>query len=58
MAAMDGGNGGWAYLFGASPLSATSMDLVIDEDTIADTERNHTPEQVFYLVFESAVVVP
>ena len=58
MAAMDGGNGGWAYLYGAAPLSAASMDLVIDEDTINDAERNHTPEQVFYLVFELDVVFP
>ena len=39
-------------------LSAASMDLVIDEDTIGDAERNHTPEQVFYVVFESPVVFP
>ena len=58
MAAVDGGNGGWAYLYGASALSATSMDLAIEEDTIGDTERNHISEQVFYLVFESAVTVP
>ena len=55
---MDGGNGGWAYTFGASPLSASQMDLVIDEDTINDSERNHTPEQVGYVVFESPIVYP
>lgn len=58
MAAVDGNNGGWAYTFGASPLSTSQMDLVIDEDTIGDTERNHTPEQVGYIVFQSAVTVP
>ncbi len=51
MAAVDGGNGGWAYTFGPSPTSTTSLDLVIDEDTIGDSERNHTTEQVGYVVF-------
>ena len=30
----------------------TSLYLSIDEDTIGDTERAHTSEQVGYLVFE------
>ena len=54
MAAVDGGNGGWAYTFGSAPMSTSSLDLVIDEDTIGDAERNHTPEQVSYLVFATA----
>jgi len=29
---MDGNNGGWAYLYGASPLAATNVQLAIDED--------------------------
>ncbi|MCH8147333.1 MAG: hypothetical protein IH987_04965 [Planctomycetes bacterium] len=58
MAAVDGGNGGWAVLFGPAPLSATGMNLAIDEDTIQDLERNHISEQVNYLVFETAVVFP
>jgi hypothetical protein len=52
---LDVGNGGWAMLYGASPLSVSSIDLVIDEDQINDTERNHTTEQVGVLVFQSAV---
>jgi hypothetical protein len=58
MAAVDGGNGGWAYTYGADPITTTSLDLVIDEDQIGDSERNHTTEQVGYLVFEDAVVYP
>jgi hypothetical protein len=58
MAGVDGGNGGWAYTYGASPLSATTMGLAIDEDQIADSERNHITEQVGYVVFESAFVYP
>jgi len=57
-AAMDGGDGGWAVLYGASPLSASTLDLAIDEDQISDSERNHTTEQVAYLVFEEDVVYP
>jgi PKD repeat protein len=51
-AAMDGNDGGWAHLFGANPVSATNLDLVIDEDQLVDSERSHTREQVAYLVFE------
>jgi hypothetical protein len=58
MAGVDGGNGGWSYTYGAAPTTATTLDLVIDEDQIGDTERNHTSEQVGYVVFESAFVYP
>ncbi|MBX2821080.1 MAG: T9SS type A sorting domain-containing protein [Rhodothermaceae bacterium] len=57
MAAVDGNNGGWSYLFGGTPTSSTGLDLVIDEDQIGDSERAHTTEQVAYLVFESNVNV-
>jgi hypothetical protein len=53
---VNGNNGGWAYLYGASPLSATQIKLTIDEDQIYDSERNHKAERVSYLVFEDAVV--
>jgi hypothetical protein len=53
-AAMDGGNGGWPVLYGASPLAASNLDTAIDEDQVQDSERNHTAEQVAYVVFETA----
>ncbi|MCO6439031.1 MAG: S8 family serine peptidase [Phycisphaerae bacterium] len=58
MAAMDGGNGGWAYTYGSTSTTTTQLRLAIDEDQIADTERNHVNEQVGYIVFESALVYP
>jgi hypothetical protein len=58
MAGMDGGNGGWAYTYGSNPTSTTQLDLAIDEDTVKDSERKHTPEQVGYIVFESELVYP
>ena len=51
-AAMDGNNGGWAALYGANPVSTTSINLAIDEDMANDTERAHINEQVGYIVFE------
>ena len=51
-AAMDGANGGWAILYGANPLSATTLSLAIEEDQISDSERKHTTEQIGYIVFE------
>ncbi len=58
MAGVDGGNGGWAYTYGSAPATATTLDLAIDEDQVNDTERNHTPEQVAYVVFASSGVYP
>jgi hypothetical protein len=51
---MDGGNGGWALLYGANPVTASAINVAIDEDVVGDTERSHTGEQVAYIVFESA----
>jgi uncharacterized repeat protein (TIGR01451 family) len=49
--AMDGGDGGWAVLYGANPIS-NQIHLAIDEDTVVDSERGHTTEQVAYWVME------
>jgi len=46
--AMDGGDGGWAVLLGATPLAASRISLGIDEDK----DRGHTTEQVAYWVFD------
>ncbi len=58
MAAMDGGDGGWAQIHGPAVATTTSLYLSIDEDTIADAERGHTTEQVAYAVFAGPVVYP
>ncbi|MBE9559344.1 MAG: DUF11 domain-containing protein [Proteobacteria bacterium] len=50
--AMDGGDGGWAVMLGATPLAGNQIGLAVDEDTIGDGERAHTTEQVAYWVFE------
>ena len=53
-AAEDGGNGGWAVLYGGDPLPTNSIRLAIDEeDAAGDTTRRHTTENVFYGVFEN-----
>ena len=54
MAAMDGGNGGWAVLYGSDSISPTgnTLKLAIDEDQANDTERRHTSEQVAYLIID------
>ena len=58
LAGMDGGNGGWAYGHGANQATTTNLYLSIDEDQVNDSERNHTTEQVGYMVFETAAVYP
>ena len=55
LAGLDGGDGGWAQTYGSTPMTASTLDLTTDEDQISNTERNHTPEQVAYVVFASAV---
>ncbi len=49
-AAMDGVNGGWPLLYGNNPVSATSINLAIDEDQLKDNERKHTSEQAAFIV--------
>jgi hypothetical protein len=51
-AGMDGGNGGWAILYGSDPLTASQVSLAIEEDWYRDSERRHTTEQVGYIIFE------
>jgi PKD repeat protein len=51
VAGIDGGNGGWPVMYGASPLTSTSLTMVFDEDQVGDSERAHTTEQVAYIVF-------
>ena len=53
MAGMDGLNGGWAQVHGATLADTTRLYLSIDEDQILDAERKHTPEQVAYVVFRA-----
>ena len=50
-AAMDGGDGGWAILYGDNPVTHTTLNLAIEEDWYWDSERKHTNEQVGYIVF-------
>ena len=51
--AMDGGDGSWAVLYGDTPISATQLNVAVDEDVISDTERAHTTEQLAYIIFDS-----
>lgn len=56
--AMDGGNGGWAVLYGNSPFG-TTLDLAVDEETVVgDTSRKHTTENVAYWVFAYEPITP
>jgi len=57
LAGMDGGDGGWAVTYG-EPTTSNTINLAIDEDQLSNNERNHTTEQVGYVVFENALVYP
>ena len=61
-AGMDGGNGGWAVLYGNNPITPTgsTLNLAIKEDQSGDTERKHTTEQVAYQAasFQSIIHAP
>ena len=46
--AENGGQGGWAVLYGTSPIG-TTLDMGIDEETVqGDTGRGHIAEEVAY----------
>ncbi|MEF8848534.1 MAG: type IV pilin N-terminal domain-containing protein [Candidatus Thermoplasmatota archaeon] len=47
---MDGHDGSWAVLYGDNPITS-SITLACEEDTIGDTDRGHTTEQINYWVF-------
>ena len=50
--AENGGQGGWAVLYGDEPLDGNNIDLGIDEETIqGDMSRTHLPEQVGFWLF-------
>ncbi|RKZ92303.1 MAG: hypothetical protein DRQ43_09190, partial [Gammaproteobacteria bacterium] len=48
LSAMDGSDGGWAVLLGATPLAGDAIKPGIDEDK----DRGHTTEQVAYWVLD------
>ena len=52
-AAEDGGQGGWAVLYGNNPLPANTVQMAVEEETVAgDTSRTHTTEQIGYWLFK------
>ena len=53
---MDGFHGSWSLLHGSSPVTSSSLSLLVDEDQCRDLERSHTTEQVAYIVFDTPVV--
>lgn len=55
---MGGSDGSWAYTYTASPMSTTTLILAVDEDQLADNERNHTDEPVSYFVTRNEIVLP
>ncbi|MEO1552782.1 MAG: hypothetical protein AAFR82_02525 [Pseudomonadota bacterium] len=54
MAAENGGNGGWAVLYGNDPLPSNTINLAVEEETVAgDTTRRHIDEELYYGVFRN-----
>ena len=43
---LDGGDGGWAVLYENIKPNNGDLRVAVDEDTISDTERSHTTEQL------------
>ncbi len=46
-----GGNGSFVHLNGTDPVTASGVDLILDEDQLRDSERNHVTEYVNFAVF-------
>ena len=56
MAGQVGADGGWAVLYGNDAVSASRLQLAVDEDRKRDTERAHTTESISYLVFQDSAL--
>jgi hypothetical protein len=54
-AGRKGDNGSWAV--SVTMLSVDSMKVAVDKDQIGDQERQHTTEEVDYIVFSAAGLV-
>ncbi len=55
--AEDGGDGGWAAMYGSSPLSGGYLSLAIDEGVSSGSNnRTHTTEQVGYWAFGAETI--
>jgi hypothetical protein len=50
-AAIKGKNGAWPVLYGNGPVSASTINIAVDEDSIRDQERRHGAEKLAYIVF-------
>lgn len=57
-ASMDGGDGGWAVLYGVDAVNSSRVVMAIEEDTLANSERKHTTEQVSMVVFDVIQNIP
>lgn len=55
-AAENGGDGGWAVMYGLDPLVGNQIDLAIDEDNMT-SGRAHTTEQVGFWVFKKVTTI-
>ncbi|MDJ0919379.1 MAG: DUF1929 domain-containing protein [Woeseiaceae bacterium] len=53
-AGMDGTNGGWPLLYGPQ-INGAELDIAIDEDQIADSERSRTTDQIAYIAMEQTI---
>ena len=54
---MDGAHGSWAVLYGNTPLTPSQVRLAVDEDQAGDSERNHTTEQIGYIIFGDPLIL-
>ena len=46
------GTAAWPVLYGSDPASENGLRVVVDEDTLLDTERSHTTEQLAFMAFD------
>ena len=54
LAGQNGGQGGWAVLYGLDPLPNGAINLAVEEETVdGDTSRSHTNEEIDYGVFRN-----
>jgi hypothetical protein len=58
VAGINGGDGHWPVLYGATPFANSTVTMVVDEDQIEDEERWHTNEEVAFIAFDDSSALP
>ncbi|MBU1196969.1 hypothetical protein KJ765_00500 [Candidatus Micrarchaeota archaeon] len=53
----QGADGSWAVIDDRTPMTSTTIDVVLQEDQVGDAEQSHTPNPVSIIVFNQTGLI-